>query len=104
MKCPECGKGNIRVCISDCDAWGHHLLVCDGCGQGFAMRSGPPFGGGALPPEVPMHKDDGIRVAYESLIDMTDPKEPFLSTLKKAIANAPDSFPLLEDFKRSIAS
>ncbi|HTM68607.1 MAG TPA: hypothetical protein VL426_04865 [Candidatus Binatia bacterium] len=105
MDCPKCGKGKMRVVAPVVCSCGHHPLVCDGCCQQFTVPCGEPYGEGALPPDVEMQEDPGHRRAYARLIaDIGDKNAPSYEDMTRAtLADSPDLFPLLEDFRASLA-
>jgi len=106
MECPKCSKGKIRVVAPVVCSCGHHPLVCDGCCQQFSVPCGEPYGEDALPPEVVMTEDPTHRQAYEEMIaHIGDKNAPSYEDMtRETIAAEPELFPLLEDFKASLAA
>ncbi len=104
MDCPKCGKGRIRVVAPVVCSCGHHPLVCDACCQQFAVPCGEPYGEGALPPELPLEEDQEHRKAYEEIIAAIGDKDApsYEDMTLGTIAEEPECFPLLEDFKAGL--
>ncbi len=81
MKCPECGKGDIRVITTVVCLYSEHTPICDNCLSFFAV----PHGAWSMPPDVE--------------IILSNPSRYYSQSLKSRIKT---DYPLLEDFKASL--
>ncbi len=100
MPCPKCRKGNIRVMLNETCTCGHHTLFCDACFQEFEVPCGEPFGPGALPPEIQMTATDSLKKGLAKQMGSA----PYEDFMREYMEEAPENFPLLEDFKKSLAT
>lgn len=97
MDCPKCSKGKIRVNTTVVCMCGHHPLCCDQCYQMFDASHNAA---GA------MMTDDTHRQAHEEMAKRFPEivnGQSYEEMMRETITKSPDLFPLLEDFKASLA-
>ena len=104
MLCPKCTTGSIHVMTIIACTCGHNPLLCDHCFTVFDVPCGPTQGAAALPPEAPMTENTNFPKAHKKLAKQTGSTQTYPEMLAQFLQESPESLPLLENFKASLAA